>query len=266
MAHYDRELDDNEYGVGPLSPTVLRNIDQKTFESINGDGGGIWAPAVPIYVAGAGMQLLSASQASGSGAIYTSAGKRITHDRGDADDYIGVSAARNLSDLLVPCSDYAFVSLDNSLTPHGAQPRAHGTKFMARLRVHHGATLASVTLIWIVRGSRTGVPQFRPRMRVIRVDAEGTVKPLRVASDTDPDGYYTFGSTVSSAAYVNSNLPQSIVYTCNQTAIQKVDVGAHAYFVDVIDESGTNAYASGSGNIFFTATTSNTNITHLGPQ
>jgi hypothetical protein len=51
VAAFTREYEDPTWITGFLVPSaVLRNIDQKTFQSWNGDGGGSYAPSAPIVM------------------------------------------------------------------------------------------------------------------------------------------------------------------------------------------------------------------------
>ncbi len=272
MPHFTRAATDAEWN-GPLDPTWLRHIDEQTGAAINGDEGGTWTPSALIEIGGAGVAVLGPCTMPGASVIVTSAGKHIVHGRLDADDYITFAAplpSRSLSALITPSGNgFAHAALDSSRNlPFAATARQHLARFNAKIRVHHGATLAAVDLTWLVGGTRAAVPEFRPRFRIVRVDLDGKVEPLRVASDTSPEGFLTLGSTVSAAAYVAGNAAQVVTYTCNQVDRLTVDVARFDYLVEIIEEGGDDAWTAPQtiGNVFWCTRTTNTNIKHLGPQ
>lgn len=273
MAHFDRELTDVEWATVPLTKEVVRALDATSVKVLNGDGGGQWAPSSPIVIGGAGLTALGSVAITGGGGITTSAGKHITHGRLDDLDYITLAAGHALKSRSVPCNvgpvggNYAQVLSDDGSPTQGISTRRPGVRFLsAPLRVHNRGTIASVDLVWMVVFGHAAIPANRPRFRVLRVDTSGTVLPLRVASDTDADGFILLGSSASLAAYEASAAAQVATYTVTETALATVDTSRFSYHAEIVEESGADAFTGGTGNRFNTLITHHTGIPHLGPQ
>lgn len=271
MAHHQRELTDHEWAHVMLDPQVMINLDEKTKKAINGASGGTWAPSAAIEIGGAGIDLLGPAGMSGaSSGIRTAAGKHIVHGRLDDEDFIALhadheDATRQLNAFVAPASgDYANISQDGSPVINDAQTRRTGVRFFsAPLRVHNGGTIASVELFFVVSAAHASVPEMRPRLRIVRVDKGGMIEPLRIAADTDLDGFVLLGVDTSAADYVASNGVQTATYTPNVTGRDLVDTSKYVYLAEIIEESGTGAVGK---NRFGTLTTHMANIAHLGPQ
>lgn len=272
MSHHSRELSDLDWDRKPLSNLVVRALDEKTKKNINGRDGGTWSNAAPITIGGAGVDLLGPTHVSGASyAIATAPGKHIVHGRLDAEDYITLAAGhaargRQCVTSVAPVSgDYGTTSQDGTVLTGDVRTRATGARFFAApLRVHHGGTLTTIELHWLVAGSRAGVPAYRPRFRVVRVDREGTIEVLRInPGDTDAEGFMQLGSAVSAAAYVASNGMQTFAYAITETAKATVDTSRFVYLAEIIEESGSDALGLNS---FCNIVATHVNIPNLGPQ
>ena len=275
MAHHTRELSDENWLIAPLDATVIRNLDEKTKKNVSGVGGGLYEPTAPIAIGGAGMRLLGPyNQLTGaSSSIETGPNKHIVHARLDGDDYIALDpdhpdTLRALTTNVGPVGcDFAFVVQDNLFGSPGVTTRRTGVAFWsAPIRVHNKGRLLSFDLSWAVTQSHASVPASRPQFRVVRVDRKGKVEPLRIASDTDPNGFILLGDPTSGAAYSASTNPQFANYAVNQTALAKVDTSQYVYHAEFVEESGTNSFTSTNGNRFVFITANHDSVPHIGPQ
>lgn len=281
MAHHNREQDDAAYNNVPLSSSTLRNLDEKTKKNIGGHTGGTWAPTSPIVIGGAGLQLLGPSTLP-SATITTSPGKHITHGRLDADDYITLASshlgesrwAEGCCDTFV-ASSRSTVALQTSVASGiiaAAQPRVPGARFFMPVRVHHGATVSSFILAFVIVYAHATVPVVAPKMRVVRIDAAGNVEPLRQnATDTDADGFMNIlssGSTLST--YEGGHIEQLFIYNPDRADRTTVDASKYVYMAEIVEESGVGAFSNSAspnnGNLYFAIETWLGDIHHLGPQ
>src|SRR5687768_5132043 len=81
MAHNSRtRISLVAWSGGAVAPSEFENLDQNGFTAINGDDGGVWAPADPIEVGGAGFiasgPFESTDDADFSGVVTMTAGLR----------------------------------------------------------------------------------------------------------------------------------------------------------------------------------------------
>jgi hypothetical protein len=66
MPHNDYQLPPSLWTTTTVvTPDMLRQMDQRSSECIDGDNGGTWAPALPIIIGGSGLQLAGAGLISG---------------------------------------------------------------------------------------------------------------------------------------------------------------------------------------------------------
>jgi hypothetical protein len=126
------------------------------------------------------------------------------------------------------------------------------------LRVHNGATLATVTF-WFTTATHTGVPTSLPLFRVHQIDVYGNITAL--GSGTVGDGFEVFHPTPNLAQWNNGGNPQSYTLTCVPNVI--IDTSQFFYFAEIIDEAGNNAVA---GNIWLECVASFTGIADMRPQ
>lgn len=67
MAHHTRtRVNLAAWASGAVSPTEFDNLDANGFKSINGDDGGVWAPASPIELGGSGLKMTGPFEADGA--------------------------------------------------------------------------------------------------------------------------------------------------------------------------------------------------------
>jgi hypothetical protein len=264
MAHLLRAQPDVVWQRGYLTlGTDLRTIDQNTFVAINGDAGGTWTPAADLIVGGAGMICAGPWQLSGtSTTIDTNASTApLTFGKGTADDVFAMAStsytlAQALIEVYPLISEQASVRVPSfngapgigSALNSGVFTSAKGARFLVPLRTVSGGLLQTLTLHFTVGESHASVPQALPLMRVIAIDTSGNQLPLRALDgSTDANGFQAIGAPASGAVWFNAGADQTFVYTCNQN--QRIDVSRYTYWLEVIDESGTNAWVT-VGNSF----------------
>lgn len=264
MAHLTRAIADTVLVRGYITTTQnLIDIDQKTFVSLNGDEGGTWSPTAPIIIAGTGVVIAGLWVMSGAGvSVTTGVSKPITFNKGTAGDYFGIdpshagytpSTISNFFDYYAPVAQ--AVGWFGGLLPN--QP---GARFFTPLNVYSGASkIDNVVITWRVRESHAALPQYLPRARVVAVTDEGVVIPLRTKdATTDADGFQFLPTPASPSAYYNAHLPQTWTYTCN--VVLPVDSAKYVYYIEFIEESGTNSWTS-LGSQFISAVTHHSAVT-----
>lgn len=273
MAHLIRIIPDSKLVRGYL-PTGddLRLIDQNTFLSINGDDGGTWAPSDHITINGEGVVV--AALWVMNGAVVNAVGP-FTFGKLTADDYwqIPVGHGSRTCSVLTTFIEY-FSAVPTDV--NGSQPGgwfagsladfgictynlSKLVRFGTPLNVYNGGTITDVVITFRVNESH--LPQFLPRFRVVAMDKDGTLYPLRVADSTltDSDGYVTFTPTPDSAAtWFHAGTNQTFTYSCNQN--QLIDTSKYTYYVEIIEEGGSNSFSVGNGNCWRSAVATFTNI------
>jgi hypothetical protein len=262
VTHFGRERNDAGYyrgyvGAGGELATIIRNIDEKTKKSINGDEGGTWSPSSPIEIGGAGVIVGGPWVMSGAGVtVTTDTDKPITFGRGDAADYFALDPAHAGASPTVYSAFRVASSALKSDEPYLSGGRllsaAVGSRFATPLRVLSGApSIATVTVTFRVNETHMDVPQVLPRMRVVAVASDGTVIPLRAPdATTDLEGFQYFPTPASGAAWTAGGADQAWLYTCNVAHV--VDTGEFLYFAELVDESGADSWTV-AGNLFIGA-------------
>lgn len=270
MSHFTRIWKDYTIASGYISGASMRDLDENTYKSINGDDGGIWTPSSPIIIAGKGVAVVAEWRGNGSGFdITTSAGNPISFEAGSDVDYFGFEEGHEGRTPTVTTTlqralstefyffDAFFASGDNArynvapvnFYPHftdGIDPgyeialAAQGAyediapNFVHPLNVYNGGKLESVTLYFSVDQTTlvpNTLPTFMPRYRVIAVSKDGEITPLRIASDTDENGYLIVASPATGSAWYNSGNQQSSVYTCTEDHV--IDTSEYSYFIEI---------------------------------
>lgn len=245
-----------------VTGTEWAALDSRLTKAINGDGGGSWTPTAHLAIGGAGMWLAGATNTLGgtNSQITTSVSgqKVITH--GDDDHLLLAGAHSGRSRVITVCFDsgVAATGWDDQLGPSGTPvATVVGATMFVPLRVHHGATLASVTFRFAVASSH-GPPFSLPQFRVFAL-ARGVKTPLLTNGSS---GYVPFTPTPGNGAgWFAGGAAQSLVYTLNAGVV--IDTSRYTYWAEIIDEQGLSA---APGNIYLDATCSFTGIADLRPQ
>lgn len=261
MAHLLRAQPDAVWVRGYVTVGAdLRTIDQNTFVAINGDAGGTWTPAGTLTIGGAGMVAAVPWTATGAGVTVLAP----TFNKGTADDYFGLAnghagRSQTLPQVLFDCyssqPEWVQLALGDANFVQGLLTTTPGVRFLSPIRVFNGGTLQTITLRFVVGAAHAYLPTTLPQMRIIAIDANGNVLPLAsVATGADAFGFRPVASPATGAAWYNSGLTQLFTYTCDQNNV--LDISKYSYFVEIIEESGTNAFAANAnaGNLFVSVT------------
>ena len=256
MAHFLRQWTDAQLVEGMIpTSAAFRNIDEATAEAINGDDGGTWTPSLNINIGGQSFMVAAGPWVqSGSGNIASAAGHPIGFGKGALDDVFQLApghtgATRTVITMLTaafaPYPDDLYSPVGVSITA-GAQFNYAGKRLVAPLTVVNGSTLSQVVFSFYVGQAHANVPQQLPRFRVYRVDTQGNAVSLHSASGTtDANGYQAFPTPASGAAWYDAGFIQTYTYACDQNNV--IDVSQYQYLIDVIEESGTNAFVGPTG-------------------
>jgi hypothetical protein len=194
-------------GFVPDTPT-FEDFDRKVVAGINGVTGGCYAPAAPIIFDNAGangiVRVEAPVKVCYGARLTTRAGARLVYSPGQFEQLAAghPGRTRTLVTAFASATSTPNVALSLDVARGGVRvvaPRwredtveaafsyvdavqAVSTETVTRtalmLRVHDGATLASVTLTYV---AALGVP----RVRIVRVDAAGAALPLTLAQGAD---------------------------------------------------------------------------------
>ncbi|KAK4045220.1 hypothetical protein OUZ56_032628 [Daphnia magna] len=227
-----------------LTTADLEAWDVALTAAVDADAGGTWTPSAvvsfvsPGSVGGVALPVL---QAAAGGAIAFETGStvapaKVTFDTGylqynpPFDDYRASSAApanRHASQGCAAHGDYASF-------------RANGARVWFPVRVADGVAPLFVDVVVVIRaawGVAGTKPDQVPRARVVAVDADGAITvltPPGVTTGADGDGFVpvTLGASVAAATFRLSLTLLSVI----------ADLSRYTYFVEVMEESGANAW------------------------
>lgn len=118
--------------------------------------------------------------------------------------------------------------------------------------LHNGSTLTEVALDFAVTLAHASITSMvLPKINVARTSlAVGQAASNGVSLNTG--GQQTLGTPGSAAAYVNSNLTQSLVFPCDQNNV--IDKTQYKYTAIITDENGSNSVASSTAALGFRIT------------
>lgn len=255
MTHLLRIIPDSKLVRGyVITAADISAIDAKTACALNGDEGGSWTAAAAITIGGAGVIIAGLWTMSSAGVnVTTGVSTPITFARGTVDDYFGFDPAHTGASPVVRSGFVEFFSaIPGSVAWLGGLIVGfHGAKFITPLYVYSGASkIDSIDISWRVRESHANIPQYLPQVRAIAVDDEGNVTPLRSKdATTDANGFQFLPTPASGAAYYNGSLAQAWTYTCN--VVLPMDSSKYVYYLEFIEESGTNSWVSAGNQFFF---------------
>lgn len=273
MAHLLRILSDAQLKRWlVLTGQNLADIDQNTLGAWNGAAGGSWTPAADIVIEGKGVVIGGPWTMDGADSTVDTDGDDapLVFGRGTADDVFGFDTPASItlvSSLFTAFPDIAetFVSRVKAFNGapsitgavEGTQSLTPGSRFLSPLRVYDGGTIQTATLEWLILDDHTavgGMPEHFPLMRIVAVDTDGNVFPLRSAdASTDDDGFQAISTATDLASYA-ATTSNTFGYVCNQN--QLIDRGKYTYWVDLIDESGAHAWSvAGLGTVFAAVST-----------
>lgn len=278
MARFSRSIPDSVLARGiALVGTQMDALDETTYRSLNGDGGGTWSPTSPINIDGAGMMATGPWIVTGAADVKASEFEFGEGSSADAWRLDAGHPARNVTLYTQFVENFTLVPDDigywhapwmyTGPAAYGITTTIYSTseglRFAAPLMVYDGALLTTVAIYMRVT-SNHGPPQYLPRMRVVAHDGEGNVIKMRPqSSDTDSDGFINWSpAPATGTSWYSSGNTQTFTYTCTQNNV--IDISKYFYYVEIIEEYGTSSYAVGnSGNIWVAASALFSNITYL---
>lgn len=284
MAHFARTESDATWTTGNYVTLISdwTSIDAKCAQAINGDDGGTWAPTSVISIGGQGLVLSGPCTVFGTGLLQSAVPGAFQLGDGDypvlGTGHSGQSGTVKTSCLagrsnvagFAQASPAAIPTVPSALVPNmpagGAQTQlvqGSALQFVVGLTVPHGATLSSATVHWIVGFTHTATPT-PPRMRIVRLDANGNATPLTsTAAGGDASGFVS--PVISSGAgWFNAGQPQSLTITCDQNNV--VDNTQFDYVLQVFEETGITGFPwSAQGLPPVVAATTGQNISLRGP-
>ena len=149
------------------APKKLAALDQAITGGVNGDDGGSWFPAKPIGLGGAGLQISGILDPAFTGGVRTGRGysaasqPRIEVEGSAYPNFVDPQARRIMlnptTDLRKSLAGSAYSYDRNGALVAAGAGLAH---FIAvpQLRMHNGATIASVVFRWKVTAKPTALP------------------------------------------------------------------------------------------------------------
>lgn len=247
-------------------------LEGKIFKAVNGDRGGCWAPTSKIYLnavsPGQGLHVTVSTPVKYGGTLTTTNGARFFLDATGpgGPDYprLASNHVGRTRTIVTPCINrraigqythnwilnptyQAIQSIACTIQPAGSTfGGPDGTwrspeqpAFLLPLRVHDGSRLVSATITFRVPQVRTNAPLIAPRMRIIRVDADGNVDVLASTKLADAFGYLPVSSATSGAAWYANGAVQSFTYVCDQNNV--IQVSNYHYYAQIIEEVAAQA-------------------------
>ncbi len=108
--------------------------------------------------------------------------------------------------------------------------------------MHNGATLSEVALVFAVTLAHPSIASMvLPKINVARTQVIVGVAANNGVS-LNSGGQQTLPAPANAAAYVNSNLTQTLVFPCDQNNV--IDATQYKYTAIITDENGSNSVAS----------------------
>lgn len=274
MAHFTQTQAIGTWITGYVPPTAdWQSLDAKALASINGDDGGTYAPSSVISIGGQLVSITGPTVVTGAGCPAASPGTLTTggvsrFTLGDTTDFqdlasghsgstrvlvtgLAAGACAAASSLAVPgawLASYVYPTVPlfrnrtymaaQLLAPYFSFATAYGggvqQDIWCPLRVHHGATLTSVSVTFRVSQPHANVPTTMPKIRVVRTDYRGGRTTL--TTSTDGTGFVSVPTPASGAAWYASGGVQTLVLPCTQNNV--INAALYTYHVDIMDELG----------------------------
>ena len=165
-------------------------MDVNAAQMVNGDAGGVWAPATPVRIGGApggsGNPCLLASASVASGGITTQRGGRLQLSPGIWPALSAPVTRKVLVDLARCAGNVAGQGnpITLSTSPMGIQVSQSGSAFVSLPKrfMHHGATLTKIQLMFSVSNLGQGLPAVGPGFSFAVVNVDGSVQASSIQS------------------------------------------------------------------------------------
>lgn len=238
----------------------FEDIDRKTMQAVNGDQGGVWAPAAPLEIGGAGLKLSggagaphtvtgagTAIQVASAAAIRTVSGGKIQLGGGAPDwptftDAAGVATPRFRTFTRLPEPTAIPAGWSTNATSLQGSAVAQGISIPCN-SLHNGATLTNIRLFMQVQQAHANLPAYFPLLQLWRKEFDATDTATLMTSPTPVGGYPT---TVGSW-YLGGSFTSFDWAVVNANVIANYN---HAYFIVLYDEYGANSMSGNQYSAF----------------
>lgn len=265
MTHHVRIRLDPGWAIGTVwTSAEWSALDDALAASVNGDGGGTYTPSADVIVGGAGVRLIAVTHPiTGAHSVVSttiSAGALLVH--GDSDYCVlGAGHTGTTASICSPVAAAVWAAgwtTFGFLSPFLIVSTQLGATARVPMRVHHGATLSTVTFPFQV-DSESGIPAQLPRFGIFAQDAFGGTFQLATSA------YQSIAAPASPSAWLDGSLTQTVTFTCDPSNPRTLmDTSKYTYFAQIIEVSGANALV---GAIAYLDPTANfTNITDIRPR
>ncbi len=262
MAHFTRRRTSWPRGYAPTGDD-LKDIDVRTTDAVNGDGGGTYTPSAPIEIEGAGVGVTGLWTFYDDVVVEPAGAARFVFDKNTVDDAFVLRSGHNgrARSYVEQCAKAFPARTTDVTTSSYIRSRFPGARIPLPFRTLNGATLATLNFRFSVGESHADVPAQLPRFRVIRVSDDGAIASLRAMdATTSVDGFQSFVTPASGAAWYDSGNIQTYLYTCNQNNV--IDVEAYSYLAEFVDEDGSDAWST-AGNAVTSLVASYTGLPYV---
>ena len=218
-------------------------IDAGAATLVDGDNGGVWNPATPIVIGGAGFSGTNTKLSS----VLTKSGGRLYLPATGYPSVSSVTSRRVQVDLVRACGNFGGTpnGLTVSLNPFGVQPTIqYGMGFafaIPKRYLHNGGTLSTITLNGVIRD--VGIP-FTP-----------TASPFHVAPSVSLIVSDVSGGIVGRSDLAARPWKASTVYA-NNTYVRATQTKTDGYLYSCGTHGGTSGATEPAwpGNPFSTVT------------
>ncbi len=235
--------------------TSVLTSDFATFDgnlksSINGVDGGCWAPATPIVIGGAGLQLTGPLVVARGGVLHSNTGV-LAFDPGNF-PLLGPTHSWNTRKVVysfvdarpIPYSMWVVRRGTSSLQSVAPQYVQNGTTLPSRLALRirgvQYASITSVTVTFSVVTLHTSLPTTMPSFRLLVVDENGNATPCTsVAAGADVDGWCYVPTPANVTAWYNAGNAQSFTFAVDNGYVIR---SLYTYVLEVRDEQGVTAF------------------------
>jgi hypothetical protein len=283
VSHSVRIRPDPGWAIGTLwQPSEQTALDDALFASVDGDEGGTWNPAAPIFIGGAGLRLVGSTPHTLTGAasgVTTSLSTPLTHNDSD---YVSLAAGHPGASVsicspiaqavwetnasngyewkannLIPPTEQVFVYL-LSATQIAQLPLA---TCRVPLHVHDGAVLSTVTFPFVVLVSSGAVPSTLPSFGVFAVDRVGNKYPLSATP------YQFVPVPASPSAWWDNSLVQTLTFTADSEGDNPcvlMNKSVFSYFAEIVGAS--SAISGGNEIVYFDAIANFIDVPDIRPR
>ena len=195
MAHFARTRATlGAWAIGtPVTDVELDGIDGKTFAALNGDGGGVWAPAAAVEIGGAGVKLTGANHVVDGVTAVLEFANQATLNIGD-NAAASLATVWNTSELRIENGGSLAVRPSGTLTV-----QATGT-----LAIASGAVVTNASANWAITGTSkytfaTGTEIETQNGAILDVQA-GTTFTIGATADFNGNASFDAATTFNTAA------------------------------------------------------------------